>query len=140
MFPIYDSIKAPRFPYLNAFIIILTVYVFIQEIIAPDPTTFVNQFALFPNKINIDDYKTLAPFVTAIFLHGGFLHILSNMWFLWIFGDNVEVSLPPFVFLLLYFVAGVVGNVVQFLLMPGSSIPLIGASGAVAGILGCYYI
>jgi membrane associated rhomboid family serine protease len=62
------------------------------------------------------------------------------MWFLWVFGDNVEDHLTPFVFLLLYMTAGIAGNLVQYFFMSNSSIPLLGASGAVAGILGCYYV
>ncbi len=140
MFPISDSIKARRFPFLNIFLVVVTVYVFIQQIIAPDPVAFINQYALIPARVNLSDFRSLTPFVTAIFLHGGFLHILSNMWFLIVFGDNVEDSLPPFVFLLLYLTAGIAGNIVQYLFAPASAIPMLGASGAVAGVLGCYYV
>ncbi len=140
MFPISDSIKTSRFPYLNIFLIVLTVFVFIQQILAPDPNAFLARYALIPSKANLSDFTTLVPFVTAIFLHGGILHILSNMWFLWIFGDNVEDVLSPVLFLLLYMTAGIVGNVVQFALMPHSTIPMLGASGAIAGILGFYYV
>ena len=140
MFPISDSIKTFRFPYFNTFIIFLTVYVFLQEFLAPDATVFINNYALIPVNVNMSDFRTFAPFVTAIFLHGGFIHILSNMWFLWVFGDAVEIALPPPLFLLLYIAAGVVGNFIQYSFMPGSQIPMLGASGAVAGILGSYYI
>jgi membrane associated rhomboid family serine protease len=140
MFPISDSIPARRFPFLTLFIILLTVYVFTRELLAPDQTVFIYNNALIPAKINFSYLNTLWPFVTAIFLHAGFLHILSNMWFLWVFGDNVEDHLSPFFFLLLYMTAGITGNLAQYLLMPNSSIPMLGASGAVAGILGFYYI
>lgn len=140
MFPISDSIPARRFPFFTLFIILLTVYVFARELLAPDQTAFLYNNALIPSKINFSQLNTLWPFVTAIFLHAGFLHILSNMWFLWVFGDNVEDHLTPFVFLLLYMTAGVAGNLAQYLLMSDSSIPMLGASGAVAGILGFYYI
>jgi membrane associated rhomboid family serine protease len=140
MFPISDSIKADRFPFFNLFIIIVTVYVFIQEVLAPDSTGFINHYALIPANVHLSEYITLVPFVTSIFLHGGILHIISNMWFLWVFGNNVETSLPPPVFLLLYISAGIAGNIFQYMLMPDSTVPMIGASGAVAGILGCYFI
>lgn len=140
MFPISDSIKSHRFPVLNIFLVILTVFVFILELMAPDIETFINHYALIPANVNLADVSTLIPFVTSIFLHGGFLHIISNMWFLLIFGDNVEASLPAPVFLLLYLGAGIAGNILQYILMPGSTIPMLGASGAVAGILGCYYV
>ena len=140
MFPISDSIKSSRFPFLNIVLIAVTVFVFIKQISAPAPDTFVHTYALIPSLINFSDLTTLLTFVTAIFLHGGFLHILSNMWFLWIFGDNVEGRLGVFPYLLLYFAAGIVGNALQYVFMPTSSIPMLGASGAIAGVLGAYYI
>jgi len=140
MFPLSDSISARRFPFITLFIIFLTAFVFVQQIIAFDQDEFLLRNALIPSRINFSILTTLVAFVTAMFLHGGFLHLLSNMWFLWVFGDNVEGHLPPFVFLLLYFTAGIVGNLVQYSLSPASTIPMLGASGAVAGVLGCYYI
>lgn len=140
MFPLSDSIKARKFPFINLLLIAITVFVFLQQVLSPNIEEFVGQFALIPANINFSDYNTLSPFVTAIFLHGGFLHILSNMWFLWIFGDNVEAALGSFLFFILYFFAGVIGNFAQYLLMPNSSIPMLGASGAVAGVLGAYFI
>lgn len=140
MFPISDSIPARRFPFLTLSIILLTVFVFAKELLVPDQTAFLYNNALIPSKINFSHFSTLWPFVTAIFLHAGFLHIISNMWFLLVFGDNVEDHLSPPVFFLLYLTAGVTGNLAQYYLMPNSGIPMLGASGAVAGILGFYYI
>jgi membrane associated rhomboid family serine protease len=138
MFPLSDSIRSGRFPFLNYFLIALTVYAFFIQL--GDPEGIIAQYALTPSRVDFTNYMSLLPFVTAIFLHGGFLHILSNMWFLKIFGDNVEGHLHSISFLLLYFLAGIGGNLAQYLLMPDTSIPLVGASGAVAGVLGCYYI
>ena len=140
MFPISDSIKAARFPFLNIMLIIATIYVFVQQILAPDINAFIMQYALTPSQVNFADTASLIPFVTAIFLHGGILHILSNMWFLFVFGDNVEGELTPLGFLFLYITAGVGGNLGQYLLSPNTDVPMLGASGAVAGILGCYYV
>jgi membrane associated rhomboid family serine protease len=140
MFPIYDSIKTSRFPYVNTFFIILCIYVFIQEIMVPDPGVFIEEYALIPSQIDFGHPASLIPFVSAIFLHGGLLHIISNMWFLFIFGDNVEDELPLSAYLSLFLGAGVIGNLVQYLFMPLSMVPMLGASGAVAGILGCYYV
>ncbi|MGH7203724.1 MAG: rhomboid family intramembrane serine protease [Candidatus Levyibacteriota bacterium] len=140
MFPLSDSARASRFPFFTILLILANVFVFIKEITAPDPDNFILHYALIPSHVQFNDYHTFLPFVTAIFLHGGFLHILSNMWFLWIFGDNVEGELSPVGFILLFLGAGIAGNILQFLIMPGSTIPLLGASGAVAGILGCYYV
>jgi membrane associated rhomboid family serine protease len=139
MFPLSDSVKASKFPYMMWLLIAVNVIVFIYELMTPNINSFINHYALVPSQINFNNYITLIPFVTAIFLHGGFLHILSNMWFLFIFGDNVEEALSPFGFLLLFLISGILGNVFQYAIMPHSSIPILGASGAIAGVLGCYY-
>jgi membrane associated rhomboid family serine protease len=78
--------------------------------------------------------------LTSLFLHGGWLHLLSNMLYLWIFGDNVEHRFGHGIFLLFYLVSGVAGSIVQIALEPGSLIPMLGASGAVSGILGAYLV
>lgn len=140
MFPLSDSIPARRFPYENVAIIVVTAFVFFLQLASPDPETFIYQHALVPKLIDFSNFSTLAPFITAIFLHGGFLHIISNMWFLWVFGDNIEGYLGWFVFPILYFASGIVGSLIQYLVMPSSPIPMLGASGAVAGVLGAYYI
>lgn len=140
MFPISDSIKARRFPFITFTLIIITTYIFLQQLAAPDQNAFLIQNSLTPANVNFLNFKSLIPLVTAIFLHGGFLHIISNMWFLWIFGDDVEGYLPPFIFIFLYLIAGIGGNLIQYFLMPDSQIPMLGASGAIAGVLGCYFI
>jgi membrane associated rhomboid family serine protease len=76
--------------------------------------------------------------LTSMFLHGGLLHLLGNMWFLWIFGDNVEDRMGSLKFVTFYLITGVVGAISQCLLMPSSNVPMVGASGAVAGVLGGY--
>jgi membrane associated rhomboid family serine protease len=78
--------------------------------------------------------------LSSMFLHAGFLHLLGNMWFLWIFGDNVEERLGSWRFLGFYFLTGAIGAVAQCVLMPGSQAPMVGASGAVAGVLGGYVL
>lgn len=140
MFPLYDTIKASRFPFFNWAIVIITVVVFIQQLLTPDIDAFIMQYALVPSLVNFSDPITLLPFITSIFLHGGIMHILSNMWFLVVFGDNVNDALGVIGFLILYFVAGIMGNFLQYMFTPGSNIPMLGASGAVAGILGCYFV
>jgi membrane associated rhomboid family serine protease len=138
MFPLSDSIKSARFPLFNYLLIGTTALVFFLQL--GDPEGIIASYALIPSNVNFSNYMTIIPFFTAIFLHGGFFHILSNMWFLKVFGDNVEGHLNPLYFLILYFLAGVGGNTLQYVFMPDTSIPLVGASGAVAGILGCYYV
>lgn len=82
-------------------------------------------------------YATL---ITMMFLHGGFLHIISNMWMLWVFGDNIEDRLGRFVFLCFYLLGGIVGTLAQWAINPMSTQPVIGASGAVAAVLGAYLL
>lgn len=140
MIPISDSVVAGRFPLLNIALIGTTVFVFFQQLITPDPEAFIQEYALTPALIDFANFETLYPFVTAMFLHGGFLHIISNMLFLWVFGDNVEEHFGWIFFLPVYFISGIVGNAAQYMLMPTSNIPMLGASGAVAGVLGAYYV
>jgi membrane associated rhomboid family serine protease len=87
---------------------------------------------------DVDPLYRYAPFVTYMFLHGGWIHIASNMLFLWIFGDNIEDATGPLTFLFLYLMSGIVGALVYVTFAVNSSEPLIGASGAIAGVLGAY--
>lgn len=140
MIPISDSISSRRFPLLNIGLILATIYVFFLQITSVNPDAFIFTYALVPALVNPSDSSTWYPFITAMFLHGGFLHIISNMLFLWVFGDNVEDHFGWLFFLPVYFLSGIIGNVAQYMLMPTSEIPMLGASGAVAGMLGAYYV
>lgn len=140
MFPLWDSIHSSKFAFVNYLLILFTGYIFFREISAPNPDTFIQHYALVPSLVNISDLSTLFPFISAIFLHGGWLHILSNMWFLFVFGDDVEGYFGHVFYFVLYLFFGIAGNVVQFILMPHSTIPMLGASGAIAGVLGAYFI
>jgi membrane associated rhomboid family serine protease len=84
----------------------------------------------------LDDYW---PFLTSMFLHGGWLHVIGNMWTLWIFGDNVEDRMGPVRFLFFYLSCGLAAGLVQTLTSPDSTIPTVGASGAIAGVMGAYF-
>jgi rhomboid family protein len=86
------------------------------------------------------DTPLLLPLLTSMFLHGNLLHIAGNMVFLWVFGNNVEDRMNPGVFMLFYLVAGVVAAYAQVVIAPDDKIPLIGASGAIAGVLGAYIV
>lgn len=78
--------------------------------------------------------------ITCMFLHGGWMHLLGNMWFLWLFGNNVENRLGPFLYVMLYLVGGLIGSGVHWSMDPTSTVPVIGASGAIAAILGAYAV
>ena len=138
MFPIRDSLNFGKFPLVNISLIIVNIYVFFQELISPNLDQLVVNYALIPQQVDFSKIETLTPFITSLFLHAGFLHILSNMWFLWVFGDNVEAVMGHFKYLLFYLFCGVIASFSQYLFIADSSLPMLGASGAIAGVLGAY--
>lgn len=139
MIPLSDSHPAGRFPFWVLMIIAINVYVFFQEITAANPDSIIMQYALVPSLVDFSNIYTLIPFITSQFLHGGFLHIISNMLFLWVFGDNVEARAGYLLFPFFYLISGAMGGFAQYIFMPDSNIPMLGASGAVAGVLGAYF-
>ena len=141
MFPVSDADhKVRKFPFVNVALILANIIVFYFQLTASNFEAFVYQYALVPAEINFSDWATLYPFITSMFLHGGFLHIISNMVFLWVFGDNVEDVFGHINYLLIYLLSGIVGSFAQYMLSPDSAIPMLGASGAVAGALGAYFV
>lgn len=98
------------------------------------------RIANLPSLVLAGNLQVAATVITSQFLHAGLLHILSNMWYLWVFGDNIESRLGGGRYLALYLGSGIAGNVAHTLANPGSIIPTIGASGAVAGVLGAYFL
>lgn len=139
MIPLKDSQPAFIFPFWVITIIAINVYVFYLELTSQSPDAFIAQYALIPSLVDFSFFKSLLPFITSQFLHGGFLHIISNMLFLWVFGDNVEERLGFLFFPIFYLAAGIVGGLLQYSFVPDSNIPMLGASGAVAGVLGAYF-
>jgi membrane associated rhomboid family serine protease len=139
MLPLRDSQSSGRFPIVTFLLIAINVFVFYLEITAADPEAFISQYALIPSQLDFSNPGTWRPFLTSMFLHAGFVHIISNMWFLWIFGDNVEDRLGLF-YLPFYLLSGVVGSFAQLIFMRDSAIPMLGASGAIAGVLGAYLV
>ena len=138
MFPIRDTKTSNKFPLVNLCLIGINIYFFIRELIAPNIETFIGLYGLIPANIDFYRPETLTPFISGLFLHAGFLHILSNMWFLWIFGDNVESLMGHFKYLGFYLICGILASFTQYLFISGSNLPMIGASGAIAGVLGAY--
>ncbi len=159
MIPLRDSIRSRRFPLVNTLIIAANVLVFLYEM-SLDPkslaifsmkwgftpvTLFGGGGATPPAPFGLpgvgaggaSSYLTL---VTSTFLHGGWTHIIFNMLFLWVFGDNVEDRLGRFRYLVFYLLAGVAANLTHGLASPGADVPVIGASGAIAGVLGAYFL
>lgn len=140
MFP--TSVRAPRakFAIITLGLILVNLYFFWQEIMAPDPEIVIAQFALIPALIDFSQFSNLTPFISSQFLHAGLVHLASNMWFLYLFGPNLEKALGKIPFLIFYLVAGTFGNFLQFLLISEADIPILGASGSIAGVLGGFLV
>jgi rhomboid family protein len=158
MIPLKDYRKPRSFPLITVALIALNVAVFIQDrltghyewalIQTGQGLARVRQFvggisahySLVPAHLVHHPVHAWPTIFTSMFLHGGWLHIGSNMLFFWIFGDNIEDTLGRFRFLLFYFACGTAAAFAQVLSNPGSTIPMVGASGAVAGVLGAYLL
>lgn len=149
MLPLRDTLRSKSFPAMNWTLIGLNVLVFLYEIsLSPAGLTrFTNTFGMVPARLHLthtlillQNPTPLLTLFTAMFIHGGWFHILSNMWVLFIFGDNVEDRLGSIGYLIFYIIAGLVANLMQALVYPTSQVPAIGASGAIAGVLGAYFL
>jgi len=146
MIPLRDTIRSKNYPVVNIAIIVLNVLFFIIEISKGETLNrFIYTYGLVPARYSIptiSSYFTLGQqllsFVSFMFLHGGFFHLLGNMWSLYIFGDNVEDRLGPFRYLLFYLLCGFASGVSHLAINWHSQTPTIGASGAIAGVMGAY--
>lgn len=148
MIPLKDDNPTTIFPYVTIAIIVLNVVVFGYEVALGSSGVgrFIFKTAVIPFEIvNFVDLKPAgivpppATLITAMFVHGGLLHLAGNMLFLWIFGDNIEDRLGHLWFLVFYLVAGIAAGLTHVALEPVSLKPMIGASGAIAGVLGAYF-
>lgn len=144
MIPLRDNIPSYSKPVVNYTIIIMNTLVYVyQYFLLPthyEIENFVYTYGFIPARFLYEFPETVYTILTAMFIHGGFLHFLGNMWFLYIFGDNVEDRFGHFKYLIIYLICGVAATFLQFILNPSSRIPMIGASGAISGVLGAYFI
>lgn len=150
MFPIRDVIPSRTFPFVNYGLIICNTIIFLYQVSLPYPilNDFFYYFGMVPLRFTDPKWVFLidAPvggywtFFTNMFLHGSWFHIISNMWTLFIFGDNVEDRLGHFRYFLFYIASGLAANFTHFFFNLDSPIPVIGASGAIAGVMGAYFI
>lgn len=148
MIPLRDENPSRRYPIVTLGLIAANIVVFFTQLsFGPDMESFVYHFALVPAQVTghaaIPSVGFPGPYLsilTSMFLHGGFGHLIGNMWFLWIFGDNIEDILGHSRFLLFYLVSGVAAGLLHVALNPLSTIPTLGASGAISGVLGAYLI
>lgn len=149
MFPLRDNIPHLHRPVLTFALILFNLLIFSWELSFSPETLhgMMYYLGLVPARYSEPIWSDMMgiprmgifPFLTNIFLHGGWLHIISNMWMLWIFGSNVEDRMGKTKFLLFYIACGVLASFAHFASDPGSAIPVIGASGAIAGVMGAYF-
>jgi membrane associated rhomboid family serine protease len=145
MLPLWDANPNRRAPVMTVLLISANLAVFAFEVwlmLTKQMDPFVRDFALTPRRLLFhwnDSAQWLALF-THMFLHGGVAHVLGNCWFLWIFGKNVEDRLGPLQFLVFYLLSGLAAAVLQVIVDPDSPVPMMGASGAISGVLGAYLL
>jgi membrane associated rhomboid family serine protease len=148
MIPLRDAIPSHSFPAATVVLIVLNVLAFLYELsLGRDLDRFIMQYGAIPLRFilagqmeQISTLERFLPLFTSMFLHGGWLHVGGNMLYLWIFGDNVEDRLGHLRFVLFYLACGLAAALAQIYMHPNSKIPMVGASGAVAGVLGAYLI
>ena len=148
MIPLKDNIPSSRTPVITIGLIVVNVLVYLNQLTLPPRAAvrFVYLYGLIPLEISSGDLMVPHPvplygtILTSMFVHGGLFHLAGNMLYLWIFGDNVEDRLGRVRFLLFYFLSGVGAAAAQILSDPHSKIPMVGASGAISGVLGAYLL
>jgi membrane associated rhomboid family serine protease len=136
MIPLRDVIPSRTTPYITVTIIALNAVAWLFELSLPheDLNQFLTIYGVVPAALS---YPTL---ITSMFLHGSWSHVIGNMWYLWIFGDNVEDRVGHGRFIVFYLLCGIAAAFGQVVVDPGSQLPTIGASGAIAGVMGAYFV
>lgn len=151
MIPIRDDTPKFSTPFINYLLIALNTLVFLYEALVLGPHSreaFVYEFGVEPARVlsalglaNLNvSHASAVPLLTSMFLHASWLHLIGNMWVLWIFGDNIEDYLGHFSYLIFYVVSGLAASLAHIALNPNSTIPSVGASGAIAGVMGAYFL
>lgn len=142
MFPLYDTARTRTFPLVNLTLILANVLAFLYELQMGSGALdkFIFTWGLIPARLMGDPTGTWNTIYTSMFLHGGWFHIINNMWVLFIFGDNVEARMGKIKYLLFYLLSGTAAGLLQTFILPTDQNPMIGASGAIAGVLGAYLV
>jgi membrane associated rhomboid family serine protease len=143
MIPLRDNIPSSRFPAVTLGIIVINILVFLHELtLGPHLEDLLMSFGIVPARYTRPDVghlftfsQQVFSFFSSMFLHGGWLHLLGNMWTLWIFGDNVEDRLGRTRYLMLYLAGGIAAAILHIFTNTGSLVPTIGASGAIAAVI-----
>lgn len=147
MLPIRDTIRSRTYPIVTVGLMAANAVAFLYELsLGSRLDSFVATFGLVPAKYlhlaerGVNPAIRLLPILTSMFLHAGWFHIIGNMWYLWIFGDNVEDRVGHIKFFIFYIICGIAAGFAHIFTNPNSGVPTVGASGAVAGIMGAYFI
>jgi len=150
MFPIQDTIPSRHPPIAVVLLILINSLAFLYELKLSHAELehFFYLFGIVPARFTHPEWAawigfpvdSIRPFITSMFLHGGWVHIIGNMWTLWIFGDNVEDRMGPVRFVIFYILCGLTAGIVHWLLNAHSTLPTVGASGAIAGVMGAYFL
>jgi membrane associated rhomboid family serine protease len=150
MLPIKDDQPSYSTAYVNWFLIVLNILIYLfQSTLDPRSSDqFAREFGEVPARLaaflsgsaRYSLPSVVVPFFTSMFLHASWTHVLGNMWFLYIFGDNVEDYLGHFKYLVFYLLSGLIAMTTQVAIFPHSNVPTVGASGAIAGVLGAYFV
>jgi membrane associated rhomboid family serine protease len=143
MIPLSDNNPRRRVPLITLVIIVVNVLVWLYEAFLPAPALdqLIVSWALVPWRLTKTfDSRAIFSIFSSMFMHAGWIHIIGNMLYLWIFGDNVEDRLGHILFLLFYLAGGVLAAMAQIAFAPGSQVPILGASGAIAAVLGAYLV
>jgi membrane associated rhomboid family serine protease len=149
MIPLKDINPRATTPFVTILIIVSNVVVFLYQLSlgSRGGQAFIYEFGMIPARVDllltghgVTLPQALAPLFTSMFLHGGWLHIIGNMWFLWVFGDNIEDYFGHSKYLLFYLVCGIGAGLTHTLANLSSNVPAVGASGAISGVLGAYMV
>lgn len=150
MIPLRDENPARRFPLMTVTIIGINVAVFVYQVFFGNRgfEAYVKAYGVVPAQLTgkaaghgLTPLTLFSPdLISAMFMHGGFFHLLGNMWFLWIFGDNVEDRIGRVKYVIFYLLVGILATLAHVVAEPSSAMPLVGASGAIAGVLGAYFL
>ena len=139
MIPLRDENPRTQFPVVNSLLIAANVLVFVNQfILSASPEPIMARYSTIP--LQVMQLENLHTLVTSMFLHGGYMHIIGNMLYLYVFGDNVENLMGSARYLLFYLLCGIGATMAHVLSSPGSDIPLVGASGAISGVLAAYAV
>jgi membrane associated rhomboid family serine protease len=138
MFPLYDLNRPRNRPFVVFVLIGLNLLAFVFTYFISDPAQIISAYGFVPGRFFANPFGDAITVLTSMFLHGSIMHFVGNMWFLWVFGDNIEDRLGRLRFVLFYLLGGVAAALAQGVLNWGSDTPMIGASGAISAVLGAY--